>query len=810
MMLAPYRVLDLTQNHGGLCAQILGDLGADVIQVEPPGGAPGRRMAPFLNGHPDPEHSLFWWSYARGKRSIELDIDADLETFLRLVEHADFLIESEPVGSLEARGFGYESLSARNPGLIQVSMTPFGRSGPKSGWAATDITLAAAGGPMALTGDDDRPPLRVSVPQAWNHTAAEAAVGALVALHERQRTGLGQMVAVNAQQAMTFATQGNILSAAVNDAIAKRAAGGMWAGDVRIRFTYPARDGHVSITHLFGATLGPPTVRLMEYVYDEGFCDEAMRDKDWIAYGMLLASGEEPLSEWERAKDCVAACTASKTKAELLGAAMERRLLLAPMSTTKDVLDSEHLKSRGYFVKPEGDGAAAGPVYPGPFAKFEKSPLPATRRPPAMGEHTRQVLEELEKLAPKQHPDAAPDDAAPLAGVKILDFMWALAGPGATRILADWGATVIRLESSSRVCVGRTLHPFVDGDESQEKSAIFHTVNAGKRMLTLNLTSPEGLEVARDLVRWADVVTESFSPRAMKAFGLDYDSLKAISPDIIMLSTCLMGQTGPLSMFAGYGNLAAAIAGFYSTTGWEDREPAGPFGAYTDYIAPRYNAIAILAALEHKRRSGEGQHIDLAQTEAALHFLTPALLDCAANGRVQTGMGNRDLNIAPSGAYPVAGEDSYIAIACESDEQWHALCRLVPGLEPADELANAGQRLERQDELDARIAEFTREQAGPALEQMLQTAGIPAAMVQTSPDLVADPQLEHHGHFLRLPHQEGGHTVIESTRIHLSRSQPMVDSSAPTFNRDMMFALNEVLGYSDERIGELLISGALE
>lgn len=810
MMLAPYRVLDLTQNHGGLCAQILGDLGADVIQVEPPGGAPGRRMAPFLDGHPDPEHSLFWWSYARGKRSIELDIDADLETFLRLVEHADFLIESEPVGSLEARGLGYDSLSARNPGLIQVSMTPFGRSGPKSGWAATDITLAAAGGPMALTGDDDRPPLRVSVPQAWNHTAAEAAVGALVALHERQRTGLGQMVAVNAQQAMTFATQGNILSAAVNDAIAKRAAGGMWAGDVRIRFTYPAGDGYVSITHLFGATLGPPTVRLMEYVYDEGFCDEAMRDKDWIAYGILLASGEEPLSEWERAKACVAACTASKTKAELLGAAMERRLLLAPMSTTKDVLDSEHLNSRGYFVKPEGDGAAAGLVYPGPFAKFEKSPLPATRRPPAMGEHTRQVLEELESLAPKQHPDAAPDDAAPLAGVKILDFMWALAGPGATRILADWGATVIRLESSSRVCVGRTLHPFMDGDESQEKSAIFHTVNAGKRMLTLNLTSPEGLEVARDLVRWADVVTESFSPRAMKSFGLDYDSLKAINPDIIMLSTCLMGQTGPLSMFAGYGNLAAAIAGFYSTTGWEDREPAGPFGAYTDYIAPRYNAIAILAALEHKRRTGEGQHVDLAQAEAALHFLTPALLDCAANGRVQTGMGNRDLNIAPNGAYPVAGEDSYIAIACETDGQWYALCRLVPGLEPADELANAGQRLERQDELDARIAEFTREQEGPALEQMLQTAGIPAAMVQTSPDLVADPQLEHHGHFLRLPHQEGGHTVIESTRIHLSRSQPVVDSSAPTFNRDMMFALNEVLGYSDERIGELLISGALE
>ena len=810
MMLAPYRVLDLTQSRGVLCAQILGDLGADVIQIEPPGGSAGRQMAPFLEGHEDPEHSLFWWSYARGKRSLELDIDADPETFLRLVEHADFLIESESVGSLESRGFGYEALSARNPGLIQVSMTPYGRSGPKAGWAASDITLAAAGGPMALTGDDDRPPLRVSVPQVWNHTAAEAAVGALIALHERQRTGLGQLVEVNAQQAMTFATQGYILSAAVNDEIMQRAAGGMWAGDVRIRLSYPAKDGHVSITHLFGATLGPPTARLMEYVYDEGFCDEAMRDKDWIAYGLLLATGEEPIAEWERAKECVAACTAARTKAELLTAAMERRLLLAPMSTTQDVLESEQLSSRGYFVKPEGDDAAASVEYPGPFAKFQKSPLSLKRRPPGLGEHTRQVLEELERLEPKARSDAAPDGSAPLAGVKILDFMWALAGPGATRILADWGATVIRLESSSKVCVGRTLHPFMDGDESQEKSAIFHTINAGKRMLTLNLTSEEGREVARDLVRWADVVTESFSPRAMKAFGLDYESLKEINPEIIMLSTCLMGQTGPLAMFAGYGNLAAAIAGFYSTTGWQDREPAGPFGAYTDYIAPRYNAIAVLAALEHKRQTGEGQHIDLAQAEAALHFLTPALLDCAANGRVQTGMGNRDLNFAPHGAYPVAGEDNHIAIGCETDAQWRALCELVPGLDAGDELAEVAQRLKRQDELDSRISAFTQNQDGPALEQALQAAGVPAAMVQNSPELVADAQLDHHNHLLEVPHQEGGHTVIESTRIHMSRSQPVVDASAPTFNRDMMYALNDVLGYSDERIGELLVSGALE
>ncbi|MGE0623784.1 MAG: CaiB/BaiF CoA transferase family protein [Pseudomonadales bacterium] len=810
MLLSPYRVLDLTHTHGTLCAQILGDLGADVIQVEPPGGAPGRHLGPFLRGAVDSEASLYWWGYARGKRSMELDIAADPETFLRLVERTDFLIDAEPVGSLAARGLDYATLAARNPGLIQVSLTPYGGTGPKAQWAASDITLAASAGPMALTGDEDRPPLRVSVPQVWHHTAAEAAAGAMVALHERHRSGLGQHVVVSAQQAMTMATQGYSLSAAVGDEILGRISGGIRVGDLRIQLTYPAKDGFVSITHLFGATLGPPTRRLMEYVFDEGFCDAATRDKDWLAYGLLLASGEEPIEEFERVKRCVAACTAAKTKAELLDAAMTRRLLLAPMSTIEDVVTSEQFSARNYFDRPSGEGPAAELAYPGPFARFSATPMAKRARPPKIGEHTQEILAELDRLPARSHAAADADPALPLAGVKVLDFMWALAGPGATRLLADWGATVIRVESSSRLCVGRTIRPFIGRDESPEMSAVFHTTNAGKRMLTLNLTSPEGREVARDLVRWADVVTESFSPKAMKAFGLDYASLTAIKPDLIMLSTCLMGQTGPLAMFAGYGNLAAAIAGFYSICGWPDRAPAGPFGAYTDYIAPRYNAIAVLAALDHKRRTGEGQHIDLAQAEAAMHFLTPAILDYAANGRVQAGLGNRDLNYAPHGAYPVAGEDRYIAIACETDAQWQALSALVPGLEATAELASVAGRLAHQDTLDTAIANWTRTQDGRALEQTLQAAGVPAAVVQNSPELVTDPQLSHQGHFIRLPHPEGGETAIEASRIRMSRSVPVVDSSAPTFNRDMLYVLNEVLGYDDEKLGELLVSGALE
>ena len=811
MLLQPYRVLDLTNGNGALCAQILGDLGADVIQLEPPGGADGRQLGPFLNGKPDPEASLVWWGYSRGKRSMELDIDADRDTFLKLVARTDFLVESEPVGSLSARGIGYDELSAVNPALIMVTMTPYGSTGPKAGWAASDLTLVASAGPLAITGDEDRPPVRVTVPQAWNHTAAEAAAGALAALHERNRSGLGQHVDVSAQQALTLATQGNILSAAVNEGTVERIAGGLKAGELNIRLTFPAKDGHVSITFIFGATVGPATRRMMEYVFDEGFCDAATRDKDWVAYGLLLATGEEPIAEFERVKECVAACTASKTKAELLQAALDRRLLLAPMTTIEDVVTSEQFAERGYFTRPSGDGPAATFDYPGPFAKFSETPLPPTRRPPRLGEHTAEVLAELDQIEPRRVQGAGDDGGPPLAGLKVLDFMWALAGPGATRILADFGATVVRIESSTRLDVCRTIRPFIDGDESPEKSAIFHSTNAGKRMLTLDPNKPEGREAILDLVRWADVVTESFSPRAMKAFGLDFETLRQVNPGLIMLSTCLMGQTGPLAMFAGYGNLAAAVTGFYEITGWPDREPAGPFGAYTDYIAPRFNAAAVLAALEYRRRTGQGQHIDLAQAEAAMHFLTPAILEYTANGEVRSRAGNSDVNWAPHGVYPTAGEDRHIAIVCETDAQWRVLGNRLAGLSADDpRFATTTNRRANEETLDSLIAEATVNEDGARLESDLQAAGVPVAMVQNSPELVADPQLKHLGHFITLPHHEGGETVIEASRIRLSRSPVSVDTTAPTFSRDMDFVLRDVLGYDDERIAALLVAGALE
>ena len=811
-MLGHLRVLDLSDGFALVCGQILADLGADVIQVEPPGGAAARRLGPFAGGAPDSERSLVWWSYARGKRGLVLDLDSDAgrAALRELARGADVLIESCAPGALAARGLGYADLASLNPALVQVSITPFGQAGPRAHDAASDLTVLAAAGPLALTGDADRAPVRVVVPQAFLHAGADAALGVLIALHERTSSGLGQHVDVSAQQSATLASQSYLLCEAVGAPTSTRVAGGIQVGPLRVRFTYPAKDGFVSITHLFGSTIGPATRRLMEWVHESGFCDAATRDKDWIGYTELLLSGQEPLSEFERVKEAIAACTGSKTKAELLQTALDRTLLMAPIRTLREVIESEQLAARDWVAAlPSPDGGTAR--HPGPFARFSAAPIHYRRRAPRLDEHGGEIRDEV-RAAPALPARAAPEGRLPLEGVKIVDFMWALAGPMATRALADYGATVIRIESSRRLDVCRTLTPFLGNEIGAENAAVFHNANFGKRMLTLDPSKPEGRAVVLDLVRWADVVCESFSPKGMKKLGLDHATLRSVNPALIMLSTCLMGQTGPLAAFAGYGNLAAALAGFYELAGWPDRPPAGPFGAYTDYIAPRYNAAAILAALEHRRRTGEGQHIDLSQAEAALHFLAPAFLDYTVNGVVTTRDGNRDRERAPHGVYPCTGEDRWLALAVRDDRDWRALAEAMGGRELADDprYASAAARLARRDELDALVATFTASCSAEEVERRFRAAGVPASVVANSPEAVRDPQLHARGHFVAISHPARGQGVVEAARFSLSRTPARVDAPAPTFGDGAEWVLTSVLGYDDERIAELAIAGALE
>ena len=815
-MLAPYRVLDLSDERGLLCGQILADLGADVIAVEPPGGSSARSVGPFDGEMQGPESSLFWRSFARNKRSLILDLESveGREQLLGLAAGAHFLVESSTPGRLAELGLGYDDLAAINPALVYVSITGFGQDGPKSRYTAPDLVVSASA--CMLFGDPDRPPVSMAVPQAYLHASAEAAGAALIAHRERQRSGRGQHVDVSAQQATAQASQSFILATAIGDCDPERLRGGIKLGPLAVPQVWRTSDGHACVTVLFGPAFGPFARRLMEWVHEEGFCDDATRDKDWIAYLDLLLSGREPMEEYERVLASVASLVRSKSKAELLAAALERRLLIAPFLNIDELVSSPQLAAREYWRELDPEGGDAEAKGPGPFARLSETPIAYRRRAPRLGEHTEEVLADsgqaasIETAATFDSKSSAAGTDLPLAGLKVLDLMWVMAGPAATRVLADYGATVVRVESTRRPDTARTFQPFHDGQPGLDSSALFLNMNVGKLGMTLDLKKPEGRDVFLDLVRWADVVGESFSPKAMRAWGLDYDSLRRSKPDLIMLSSSLFGQSGPLSELAGFGNMAAAITGFNSLAGWPDREPA-LVGAYSDYVSPRYAVAALLAALEERDRTGCGQYIDLSQAEASLHFMAPAILDYTVNGHVMARCGNRHPQMAPHGLYPAA-DGCYVAVVVASDEQWSSLCEVMeqPALAREDRFATAAARCEAAAELDDLVASWTAGRDMREIEIRLQASGVPAHAVPGSALVLEDPQLVHRHHFVELRHPVHGSTTVEGSRSCLSRTAARVERAAPGLGQDTERVLSEILGYDADRIAGLARRGVLE
>lgn len=397
-MLNPYRVLDLTTERGLLCGQILADLGADVIKIEPPGGSSARKLGPFYQDQEDAENSLYWWAYNRNKRGITLDITRSegQDILRRLAQGTKFLIESDNPGTLAQYGLSYDELAADNPGLIYVSITPFGQDGPKASYADSDLIILASSGPLVITGDEDRPPVRLSVPQGYLHASAAAAPAALIALYESHQSNRGQHVDISAQQAAAHATQSTILSAPLNDAETRRMAGGAKMGPLEIRLLWPAKDGHVSIAYLFGSAFAHFTKRLMDWIYEEGFCDEEVQQMDWVDMGGGLFGGDpKTIEDYERLKLIVEDFTKTKTKEELFQNALDRGLLVAPVTTIDEVVESKQLESRQYWTTVDHEEIGKAFAYPGPFAKFSEQPISYKRRPPKIGEHNAEVYGDL-------------------------------------------------------------------------------------------------------------------------------------------------------------------------------------------------------------------------------------------------------------------------------------------------------------------------------------------------------------------------------------------------------------------------------
>ena len=399
----------------------------------------------------------------------------------------------------------------------------------------------------------------------------------------------------------------------------------------------------------------------------------------------------------------------------------------------------------------------------------------------------------------------------PFDGIKVADFSWVWVGPTTTKYFADHGATVVRVESENRLDITRSIGPFKDDEPGTNRSHSFGDFNTSKYSLSLDMKNPQGASVARRLIAWADIVIESFSAGTVDDLGIGYETAQKLNPSVIMVSTCLMGQTGPAASLAGYGFHAGAIAGFYEVTGWPDLPPDGPFTAYTDAVAPRFLAVTIMAALDHRRRTGQGQYIDASQLEMSLQFLAPQIIDHNASGRTVSRIGNRSYTAAPQGAYRCSADDQWCVIAVESDEHWAKLRTAMgdPAWASDDRFRNTEGRLRHHDELDEHISQWTVDKSPQEVMNILQSAGVPAGVVQLSSDLMSDPQLTHRKFFRHLEHSEVGNVPYTGHQFRIRDYDSGPRFPAPLLGQHNDVVLRELLGMTDEEIAEVAMAGAL-
>jgi crotonobetainyl-CoA:carnitine CoA-transferase CaiB-like acyl-CoA transferase len=399
-----------------------------------------------------------------------------------------------------------------------------------------------------------------------------------------------------------------------------------------------------------------------------------------------------------------------------------------------------------------------------------------------------------------------------MEGLKILDFFWVVIGPMTTGYLAEYGATVVRIESRDRPEVLRSAPPFGGGERGLNRSAYYANYNATKYGFGLNMANREALDVVKRLVQWADVVTENFTPGTMEKWGLGYEELRLIKPDIIMLSASMLGRGGPYSRQPGFGPVLSSLSGMTEVTGWPDHPPANPYGAYTDFIVPRFALPALLAALDYRRRTGRGQHIDISQFETSLHFMAPLVLESANNGHDQTRRGNQHAIFAPHAAYPCQEDDSWCAIVCTNDVEWQALCQTMgaPAWTQEARFATMLERKSNEDDLNALLGAWTQHWVAHDLMQTLQRAGVPAAAVQTNKEVIEDAQLAHRGHFIYMDHTEVGRHPVQRSEFRLSKAQAEHHWPSPRLGQHTVEVCKEILGMSDEEIASLIEAHVLE
>lgn len=827
--LAPYRVIDFSEGGFNWCGKVLADLGADVIKVEPTGGSSTRDQGPFIGDEPGSDNSLFWWAYCNNKRGVAVDFGSSTgqSQLRRLIDSADVLLESSQPGSMTEHGLDYGTVSKKNPSLVYTSMTPFGQTGPYAHFKATDLVASAMGGLTYLCGDQSRAPVRVSAPQCELLAGAQAAVGTMTALWERFNSGLGQQVDVSMQAAVVWTLMNASAYPALVQENVHRGGAIRAYGKLDTRWVYACKDGSVSALALGGTVSAGSMKALVAWMDEEGYATREMVERDWSTQDLqelIVAPPDAPeVLEFLDVQMRVEKFFAGKTKKELFERAIEDSIMLAPCQTVEDIWESPQLEARGFWHRMLPAPNRKIVSFPGPYIKLSETGIDIRRRAPTIGEHNDEIFDEISKGPLLPNISRNLNTGLPFEGLRVLDMSWVGVGPITMKYLADHGAEVIRVESVIRPDPARSVPPFKDGKPGFNRSQFPANFNTGKYGLGLNMTKPEARDLIRRIVReWKPtILAESFTPRAMRGWGLDYPSIRKLKDDIIYYSTCQQGQTGPHSSYGGYGNMAASLAGFYHVTGWPDLEPAGVYGAYTDFVNPPNGAAAVIAALDHLRRTGTGQHLDLSQYECAVHYLAPAILDYQLTGRVMTRSGNRDPQFAPHNVYACKPEEkrilnptgeSWCAIVVTNDQEWTGLQRAMGNPERTSDarFASSAGRKKHEPDLDQVVGAWTAGLDRYDVMKRLQAEGVPAGVVQKASDLWEDPQLKHMNFYTWLEHNECGPMPYDHVQFDLSRTPGRLAWAAPTVGQHNEHVLREMIGVPEDEFAELIANEVLE
>ncbi len=685
---------------------------------------------------------------------------------LEAIAGASFLIDDLGLERLADAGLRRGEIERANPGLVHVSVTAFGSTGPRARWRGGEFVASAMGGVLRLTGEPDRPPVKEALDACTFHADMVAAAGAMAAHYSRGTTGLGQHVDVSIQEVAFSRNVSGILVWQFDRRKLQRVGGALNYGKATVRCIWRLADGwcfHTLMTGRFGA---PANQALSDWMDAVG-ARNPLRGVDWLRYDR---STLDPAlrADWEAA---IAAFFAGRSRREIFDEGWKRGINACVLATPADVLAEPHLQARGFWQQ-EADAWR-----PARFAVVRDGPEHVAR--PGRGAVGNAVGITYGR------PGAAGSRPGPLAGLRVLDFSWALVGSITTKILGDLGADVVKVESRSRPCLSR-----IDVQVAASKAGNFDDkpwfahLNTSKRSLALDMKRPEAREVIAPLVDWADVVVENFSPGTMAKLGLDYDSIVQRNPAIVMVSGSVYGQSGPLAHEWGVDGTGAALSARTFLTGWPDRDPVTPGAVpYGDVIVPYVMAAAVAAALQRRRESGRGAHIDASMYEICVQQMWPAIR-ATQSGGIPARSGNDDPAMFWQGVLPAAGADRWVAVSVADADEWRRL------------LALAGGR-----ELSAWSATIPDQ----VLTARLQAAGFAAGAVQDVEDLLEhDPGMVARGALLNLDHALLGRFGHVRTPLNFSRV-PTLPFRAPALGEHSGEIAREIAGIPQERF-ELLQS----